>query len=359
MNIRITNKLAKLLKIKVTEKEKDTTSINEWTGSFFEYGDELVLMFINDKLGLSVALFNYKKESINDINKSFYECLEDSLRLNGIPSSIINMFLNNKEPLNFYKASSREMFGRYNQKINDFFAYQESIHLNSFKQPNVSKNMDQCLLKLSKNEYETPINLFVEHFKKENEELMKFEVFEITIKLNMDDYFVTRTVLVPSYLSLLDLHNIIQRSYLWQNYHLSDFKGTNKAGKVIRFVPIVNEYTLESRFETRPAESILIKEYFKHYSNYLYTYDYGDSWEHTFELGKVHTYNSPPKYIECIKGENNAPPEDAGGPGGFMYFLEVTSNKNHKEYNFMKEWGENQKYREFSLKAVNYRLRIL
>jgi hypothetical protein len=49
-----------------------------------------------------------------------------------------------------------------------------------------------------------------------------------------------------------------------------------------------------------------------------YTYDFGDNWDHTIKLEKIVPINLDIKYPHLIKAKGECPPEDCGGPWGFM-----------------------------------------
>lgn len=55
--------------------------------------------------------------------------------------------------------------------------------------------------------------------------------------------------------------------------------------------------------------------------------------------------------------EGSAPPEDVGGISGYIEFLNIISNPEHKEYRNMREWFQSQRYREFDIDLVNIRLK--
>jgi hypothetical protein len=51
---------------------------------------------------------------------------------------------------------------------------------------------------------------------------------------------------------------------------------------------------------------------------FVYEYDFGDSWIHDLRLETTMTANLRNTYPLCVAGKCSAPPEDCGGPGGFM-----------------------------------------
>lgn len=82
----------------------------------------------------------------------------------------------------------------------------------------------------------------------------------------------------------------------------------------------------------------------------------GDNWEHYIEIQNI-IGNYTQNYPVCVDGEGNTPPEDVGGGGGYDFFLEVTNNPNHPEYEDMINWAKMQWYRDFDINLVNRRLK--
>lgn len=54
-----------------------------------------------------------------------------------------------------------------------------------------------------------------------------------------------------------------------------------------------------------------------------YTYDFGDDWRHSVRLEKLLAMKPTPKSATCIEGARSCPPEDVGGPHGYLEFLRV------------------------------------
>jgi len=88
-----------------------------------------------------------------------------------------------------------------------------------------------------------------------------------------------------------------------------------------------------------------------------YTYDFGDSWEHSIKVEKFLQKEGNVKYPICIDGELNCPPENCGGIWGFYNLLETIKNKKHPEHKEMLEWMGGQYDPEyFDKELVNKRL---
>ncbi|PAE32453.1 plasmid pRiA4b ORF-3 family protein, partial [Bacillus sp. 7884-1] len=58
-----------------------------------------------------------------------------------------------------------------------------------------------------------------------------------------------------------------------------------------------------------------------------------------------------------VEGIGERPPEDVGGEGGYEGYLRIMADANHPEYEYMKEWSDNQKERNISQEKINHRLK--
>ena len=88
-----------------------------------------------------------------------------------------------------------------------------------------------------------------------------------------------------------------------------------------------------------------------------YVYDFGDDWEHEITIDKVLPHDPVLKLPRCIAGANACPPEDVGGPPGYIEFLDAISNPGHDEHESMIEWiGGAFDPKAFDIAEVNERL---
>ena len=92
---------------------------------------------------------------------------------------------------------------------------------------------------------------------------------------------------------------------------------------------------------------------------FLFDYDFGDGWKHrvTVEAVGETTDADVPR---CIAGARACPPEDCGGPGGYVELLEILADPEREEHQRMRSWvGPDFDPREFDLVGTNETLRRL
>src|SRR6266851_4988187 len=65
---------------------------------------------------------------------------------------------------------------------------------------------------------------------------------------------------------------------------------------------------------------------------FLYVYDFGDNWEHEVVVEKIVAGNSGSERPLCLGGKRHRPPEDSGGPPGYLNFLEAIRSPAHEEH---------------------------
>lgn len=150
--------------------------------------------------------------------------------------------------------------------------------------------------------------------------------YHLEISLASTDPPVWRLIEVPGVLSLADLHHIIQVAMGWENRHLHQFR----AGRKIYGPQLADDYTGtpaldESRFRLSDLEQDFLQ-------GVVYTYDFGDNWEHVILLKKVLPAGESRGYPVVIDGERACPPEDIGGAFEFSSLLEYLAGSKKKEF---------------------------
>ena len=89
----------------------------------------------------------------------------------------------------------------------------------------------------------------------------------------------------------------------------------------------------------------------------IYTYDFGDSWEHKVTLQKILPYDRTVRLPACIGGRRRCPPEDCGGVWGYYEMLDSLKNPNARDHEHMKKWvGGHFDPEVFSPQAVDMTL---
>jgi hypothetical protein len=69
-----------------------------------------------------------------------------------------------------------------------------------------------------------------------------------------------------------------------------------------------------------------------------YLYDFGNGWEHTVKVERLIDPELGALYPRLIEASGRCPPEDIGGPWGYIEFLEAIGNPKHERHAEFKEW---------------------
>lgn len=118
---------------------------------------------------------------------------------------------------------------------------------------------------------------------------------------------VWRRLLIPGTMTLADLHQAIQAAMGWEDCHLHAFDiGGRQYGDrhTVDDVADENRLTLNSMLKSGVAR-------------FVYTYDFGDDWEHIVVMEKRAPAVEASSYPACVAGKRNCPPEDCGGAWGY------------------------------------------
>jgi len=160
------------------------------------------------------------------------------------------------------------------------------------------------------------------------------EIYQIKVTLLWTKLPIWRRLLVPSSLTLAQLHDVLQTAMGWEDCHMHEFTaGKRRFGGPELSEGFMGDPEVESERATR-LSAVLARVGAK----MIYTYDFGDGWEHSIVLEKRLPPEQDVVYPICLDGQRACPPDDCGGIPGFYHLLEILANPKHKEHNGMLEW---------------------
>ena len=119
---------------------------------------------------------------------------------------------------------------------------------------------------------------------------------------------------MPDNFTFAEFHLIIQAAFGWGNCHLYEFVDSLFRPKCR--IAESSHFEFCDEDDVQNADETIISGYFKSVGDRcVYTYDFGDSWEHDVVLESVE--NDSGSEPECISGKGLCPPENCGGIYGY------------------------------------------
>lgn len=141
-----------------------------------------------------------------------------------------------------------------------------------------------------------------------------------------------RELEVPLSMTLKGLHETIQAAFLWFDCHLWEFEiGERRYG-----LPSDDDFGGDKVYKASTARLSKLRDMAG--QSFLYTYDFGDNWEHEIEVLSLFEMKAGDRLPRFVAGEWRTPPEDIGGVPGFEMFLEAITDPDHEEHDTLMDW---------------------
>jgi hypothetical protein len=142
---------------------------------------------------------------------------------------------------------------------------------------------------------------------------------------------VWRLIEVPSELFLSDLGNILIGVMGWAGTHLHRFD-IDGAPYEVRYPGEEPTGLDQSLFRIgRVLPYVGMKA--------TWDYEFGDGWEHELLVEAISLRKRGHQYPVCVDGRRACPPDDCGGPGGYVELLEAITNPNHPDHDELSAWA--------------------
>lgn len=183
---------------------------------------------------------------------------------------------------------------------------------------------------------------------------------------------IWRRFKVSSTISFHQFHEVIQRVMGWENYHMYSFTVGDTS---IELIDSESEFMNFNNMKLEHSEETILEDVFtKKGDKAIYTYDFGDNWEHEIVLEKRETVSSEKIEAVCLDGARACPKEDCGSTIGY-YDCVIAYYQNQKwkdspghkpfeegdadeeEFNELIEWMEDWQPEFFDIEKVNKELR--
>jgi hypothetical protein len=130
-------------------------------------------------------------------------------------------------------------------------------------------------------------------------------ILQLKIRLLGLSPMVWRRVLVPERYTLRALHGVIQVAMGWESLHLFEFRL-----RAVRY---------GSPDICAGSPDVTLDSFgFRKNAKFTYVYDMGDWWEHDIRVEDRRATEVRRRYPVCIGGAGACPPEDCGGPDGYL-----------------------------------------
>lgn len=371
MNIQCTQKMLDKLKLPA----QTMTEAND----FFDWHAGLVLIerhntaiFMNNHFRYSLILSNLKAGDFKKLDQLFRQALVEALQAEGIEQALIDSYLNEIGSVHFSRTSNRSIVSQLNYTGQILHYYSDVFINDQIIQTNLAVKFGKVAQKIN-GRYMDPRDLMLSAFAQYKElgsgsflsdappkSVKKAQkAFVLTVQLPCEGMVIWRKIVVPAEITFARFHRILQACFNWQNAHLHLFHVMTEKGDVVAESKFDDLYGVDwehKSFRDYFSERKYLTAYLPDYSTIHYTYDFGDDWLHLVELEEtIEDYKG--QLPQCLDGAGTAPPEDAGGEGGYLEFLNIVKQTGESdEKQEMLEWAKFQGWQPFDLKMINQKL---
>ena len=342
-------------------------ALTAWQANLVNIDRRKAIVLMNNATRYPVVIYRPRPNDFARMTGLIREAIVVALRMEGICETVIERYMAAAGEIEFSKTTNRSMIARLNRTVYEVDAMQDCLDESTLIQRYISISAGRLLQGSSSNDYFVPIKKMIECLESYLDEdgngicqsVLDVELYQLRVQIEIEGFDIWRRVLVPSVLSFLHLHDVIQTVFDWHGYHLHMFKARRQGSKVKQIVMGEDLETLQW-FDVDSCDILderftALKDIFPDHEEVTYTYDFGDSWNHTITLEK--TVRSNAFEVTYLDGRGERPPEDVGGIGGYMEYIRVMADDTDPEYENMKAWAESQGERKQSPEEINSRLK--
>ena len=150
----------------------------------------------------------------------------------------------------------------------------------------------------------------------------------ITLHVQIEDIEppIWRRIAVDGDITLRMLHHILQAAFGWTDSHLHEFTIAGTSYQMLDNENVLEFLNPRSATPIDDDRKARLQRLVEPGQQFIYTYDYGDSWRHIIKVEAIEMQDEPMYCAKILDGKRAAPPEDVGGPPGYVNFVDTIAN---------------------------------
>ena len=360
MLIQCTKKLLDQLKIKpadlCAEKEREYDAQFSWHANLITVDRRKTVVLVHDNSHYVLILHGLKAKDFKNLGDHILASIRETFLAELIKEEVVTQFIAQSPGISYTKTKNRSTVARLNKTCEIIGLFSDFLTLDSVIQSTASIKASGCLIGDGANGYIYPFKeLFDDLAAFYGGNIFSCRAVELETRLNLVEHKVWRNVIVPLSYTFRELHHVMQVLYDWSDYHLHCFQVYKNRKPLLELVCNEGAFDYPSDIPRLMDMDIRLSEYMPQNKKFIYSYDFGDDWQHDIKVVRViETFTQ--NHAVCLSGEGNAPPEDVGGEGGYDDFLAAIADVDNPEHEEMVSWGIMQLFKDFKLDFVNREL---
>ncbi|WP_295093962.1 plasmid pRiA4b ORF-3 family protein [uncultured Catenibacterium sp.] len=383
MYIQCTKALLDKLKIEKSELlpvescEEGAEGFYSWHAHFITINRRKAIVCMNNLTRYTIVLYRPKAKDMMELESRIKEGIRTAFCEEGISEVVINEYIETCGVAEYSKTAGRSMVAYLNKICEVVQWYADLLDEDTVIQKRISMSLGKYFVKFD-GDYDHPTErLFRALCKMRNlsesewDRILEVENYQLKIRLNFENFDIWRRVLIPSSCTFQRLHRVIQETFGWFDYHLHEFQLIGELEGADHQLPLyaypiklrivdgedpeAGEYLEPDKYEVKFDTKTSLEDVFKDTDTCIYTYDFGDNWEHVITLEKVIENNN--RFPVLLERNGERPPEDVGGESGFEEYMRIISDKNHPQHEAMLQWSEFTKEKERTIEEINRRMK--
>ncbi|MGM8213453.1 plasmid pRiA4b ORF-3 family protein [Virgibacillus sp. W0430] len=373
-----TKKLLDHLKLKsepLAEKNEGN-ALFSWHANVIRLNRRQSVVLMNDKNQYVIVLYGMRAKDFSRIHAIIEQAIRAVWSEEGLKESVIDKYLAQAGEVQFTKTKNRSLVARLNKACEGAVFSEREIDEEAMIQPKTSMHASRMLVGRGKEGYIHPNEALYEDLKEltGQDEIFSVRAVEMHVQLMLETKEIWRRLIVPLNRTFPQLHHILQTAFGWEDYHLHEFyifdeQETGEdmsinhpafmeegAKVVVNLVDNEEAFAYSDEIPMKLEKGIKLAEYLPAAKLLMYIYDLGDDWRHRIDVTRV-IGNYPANHPVCLDGKGDTPPEDVGGEGGYLEFLEIMNDPEHPDHEQMKQWASSQLFFGFELGRINVMLK--
>lgn len=213
----------------ITDAQKYANDFYAWHVHLITINRRKAVVCMNNLTRYTIVLFRPKTRDYAQLGARIRKGIRAAFSEEGIRQEIIDAYLDKCGEDVFSKSAGRSVVSGLNKMCTVVQNYSSIFCENTLIQSRISLKLGNYLVKYG-SAYDWPnVRLFQALCKMEGKdeklwnEIFQIENYYLKVQIDLEKFDIWRRILIPSRCTFRMLHNVIQKTFGWFEYHLHEF----------------------------------------------------------------------------------------------------------------------------------------
>lgn len=201
----------------------DKPPLFSWHANLITVNRRKTIVLVNDSNRYVIILYGLKAKDFKNLDELIKNSIRETLLAECVKAEIVELFINQSPVVTYTKTKDRSLVARMNKACDTVSFYGNALNPDTINQSVISMRASTSAVGDASSFFRPYKVMYTDLETLAKAPIFRCKAVELKVTLGLENQRVWRRLIVPYHINFKKLHDILQITFCWQNYHLHEF----------------------------------------------------------------------------------------------------------------------------------------